>query len=58
MRTLMTLEGDDAHDPERQELNSLLDLLTPEQLLLTLKICKLIYSYKAEKPLRSEKHSS
>ncbi len=58
VRTLMTLEGDDAHDPERQELNALLELLTPEQLLLTLKISKLIYSYKAEKPPRSEPHSS
>ena len=37
VRVLMTLEGDNAHDPEREELNALLDLFTPEQLLLTLK---------------------
>ncbi len=58
VRMLMTLEGDNAHDPEREELNALLDLLTPEQLLLTLKISKLIYSYKAERPPRSEPQSS
>ncbi len=58
VRVLMTLEGDNAHDPEREELNALLDLFTPEQLLLTLKISKLIYNYKTEKPPRSEPHSS
>lgn len=58
VRILMTLEGENAHDPEREELNSLLDLLTPEQLLLALKISKLIYNYKAENIPRSETHSS
>jgi len=57
VRMLMTLEGDNAHDPVREELNALLDLLTPEQLLLTLKISKLIYNYKGEKPPCSEPHS-
>jgi hypothetical protein len=52
----MTLEGDDAHDPQRQELNTILDLLTPEQLLLTLNICKLIHSSKVENPPRTEPH--
>ena len=56
VRTLMTLEGDDAHDPQRQELNTILDLLTPEQLLLTLNICKLIHSSKVENPPRTEPH--
>jgi transcriptional regulator with XRE-family HTH domain len=57
VRTLMTVEGDDTHDPERGELNTLLDLLTPEQLLLTLKISKLIYNYKTERAPRSEPHA-
>lgn len=50
VRTLMTIEGDDVYDPERKELNTLLDLLTPEQLLLTLRISRLIYGYKAVSP--------
>jgi transcriptional regulator with XRE-family HTH domain len=54
VRTLMTLEGDDAQDTQREELNAILDLLTPEQLVLTLKISKLIYNYKTEDPPRSE----
>jgi len=58
VRTLMTIEGDDAHDPKREELNTLLDLLTPEQLLLTLEISKLIYHYKVETPTCSEPQSS
>lgn len=52
--TLMTLESDDAHDPQRDELNAILDLLSPDQLLLTLEISKLIYNYKRENPSRSE----
>lgn len=58
VRTLMTLEGDDAHNPKREELNTLLDLLTPEQLLLTLEVSKLIYHYKAQTPPRSDPQSS
>lgn len=58
VRTLMTIDGDDVHDPERRELNTLLDLLTPEQLLLTLKISRLIYNYKAVPPPCSESQSS
>lgn len=54
VRTLMTLEGDDAENPHREELNAILDLLTPEQLVLTLKISKLIYNYKTENSPRSE----
>lgn len=57
-RTLMTFEGEDVHDPERKELDALLDLLTPEQLSLTLKISNLVYNYKAVTPPRSESRSS
>ena len=57
-RTLMTFEGEDVHDPERRELDTLLDLLTPEQLLLTLKISNLVYNYRARTPPRSEAQSS
>lgn len=49
VRTLMTLEGDDTHDPQRKELNSILDLLRPEELVLILEISKLIYNYKTER---------
>ena len=58
VRNLMTLEGEDAHDPEREQLNTLLDLLAPDQLLLTLNISRLIYKYKSEKPPSSEPQSS
>ncbi len=58
VRTLMTLEGEDTHDPEREQLNTLLDLLAPDQLLLTLNISRLIYKYKSEKPPSSEPQSS
>ena len=47
VRTLMTLEGEDANDAERKELNSILDLLRPEQLILVLNLSKLIQAYKA-----------
>lgn len=57
-RTLMTFEGEDVRDPERKELDTLLDLLTPEQLLLALKISNLVYNYKALTPPRSEQQSS
>jgi transcriptional regulator with XRE-family HTH domain len=58
VQTLMTLEGEDAHDPEREQLNTLLDLLTPDQLLLALKISRLIYNYKSGKLPSSELQSS
>lgn len=58
VRTLMTLEEDNDRDLEREELNALLDLFSPEQLQLTLKISKLIYNYKAKEPPRSEPHLS
>jgi transcriptional regulator with XRE-family HTH domain len=58
VRALMTLEGEDAHDREREQLNTLLDLLAPDQLLLTLNISRLIYKYKSEKPPSSEPQSS
>ena len=54
VRTLMTLEGDDTYDPERKELNSILDLLRPEEVVLILKISKLIYNYKAERLTSAE----
>jgi hypothetical protein len=50
----MTLEGDDTYDPERKELNSILDLLRPEELVLILKISKLIYNYKSERLTSAE----
>ncbi len=53
-RALMTFEGEDLHDRERKDLDTLLDLLTPEQLLLTLKISNLVYNYKGLTPPRSE----
>ena len=49
VRTLMTLEGDDTYDPQRKELNSILDLLHPEELMLILEISKSIYNYKTER---------
>lgn len=49
VRTLMTLEGDDTHDPQRKELNAILDLLRPQELVLILEISKLIYNYKTER---------
>jgi len=54
VRTLMTLEGDDIYDPERKELNSILDVLRPEELVLILKISKLIHNYKAERLASAE----
>lgn len=56
-RTLMTIDEDDFRDPERKELNSLLDLLTSEQLLLTLQISRLIYRYKGAPPPLAESTS-
>ena len=46
VRTLMTLEGEDAYDAARKELNSILDLLRPNQLILVLNMSKLIQAYK------------
>lgn len=54
VRTLMTLEGDDTYDPPRKELNSILDLLRPDEVVLILKISKLIYNYKAERLTSAE----
>jgi transcriptional regulator with XRE-family HTH domain len=58
VRTLMTLEEENAQDQERMELNTLLDLLTPEQLHLALQVSRLIYKYKAASPSRSESELS
>jgi len=58
VRSLMTIDGDDLHDPERKELNTLLDLFTSEQLLLTLQISRLIYGFKGAPPPRPESKSS
>jgi transcriptional regulator with XRE-family HTH domain len=46
VRTLLTFEEEDAHDQERQELNTLLDLFTREQLSLTVQISRSIYNYR------------
>ena len=43
---LMALEDKDRQSQDRQELDSLLDLLTPPQLQLAIEISKLIYAYK------------
>ena len=54
VRTLMTLEGDDTYDPHRKELNSILDLLRPDEVVLILKISKLVYNYKTERLTSAE----
>ena len=43
---LMTFEQQGEHDQQRRELNSLLDLFSPQQLRLALDISRLIYDYK------------
>jgi hypothetical protein len=43
---LMTLEGKDRQNEDRQELDTLLDLFTPSQLQLAIQVSKLIYAYK------------
>jgi transcriptional regulator with XRE-family HTH domain len=43
---LMTLEGKARQNQDRQELDTLLDLLTPSQLQLAIQVSKLIYAYK------------
>lgn len=58
VRTLMTFEEENAQDQERKELNTLLDLLTPEQLHLSLQVSRLIYNYKAASPSHSESQLS
>jgi transcriptional regulator with XRE-family HTH domain len=54
VRTLMTFEGEDTHDQERHEFHTILDLLTPEQLLLALQVSKLISEYKGAPHIGSE----
>lgn len=46
-RTLLTFEEEAAHDQERKELNTLLDLFTREQLSLAVQVSRLIYNYKS-----------
>jgi len=58
VRTLMTFEEENSQDQERKELSSLLDLLTPEQLHLSLQVSRLIYNYKAGSPSHSESELS
>jgi transcriptional regulator with XRE-family HTH domain len=58
VRTLMTFEDENAQAQERKELNSLLDLLTPEQLHLSLQVSRLIYNYKAASAAHSESQLS
>lgn len=58
VRTLMTFEGEGTNDQTRKELNALLDLLTPQQLLLALQISRLIYDYRAAPPSGSESQRS
>jgi transcriptional regulator with XRE-family HTH domain len=43
---LMALDDKDKQPPDRRELDSLLDLLTPPQLQLAIQVSKLIYAYK------------
>jgi len=43
---LMALADKDRQNQDRQELDSLLDLLTPSQLQLAIQVSKLIYAYK------------
>ena len=43
---LMALDGKDRQNQDRQELDTLLDLLTPSQLQLAIQVSKLIYAYK------------
>jgi len=43
---LMTPEGKDRQNQDRQELDTLLDLFTPSQLQLAIQVSKLIYAYK------------
>jgi transcriptional regulator with XRE-family HTH domain len=43
---LIALDDKDKQPPDRRELNSLLDLLTPPQLQLAIQVSKLIYAYK------------
>jgi hypothetical protein len=50
VRTLMTLEGEDANDAQRAELDSILSLFRPEQLTLLLNISKLIQAYQRTAP--------
>jgi transcriptional regulator with XRE-family HTH domain len=43
---LMALAEKDRQNQDRQELDGLLDLLTPSQLQLAIQVSKLIYAYK------------
>lgn len=43
---LIALEQNDKRDQDRQELDTLLDLFTPQQLQLAMQVSKLIYAYK------------
>ncbi len=55
---LMTLEGKDKQSQDRQELDTLLDLLTPSQLQLAIQVSKLIYAYKPSTPLATSPPAS
>jgi len=48
---LIALEDTDRRTQDRQELDTLLDLLTPQQLQLAMQVSKLIYTYKPGVPL-------
>jgi transcriptional regulator with XRE-family HTH domain len=43
---LMAFKDKDRQNQDRQELNTMLDLLTPSQLQLAIQVSKLIYAYK------------
>jgi transcriptional regulator with XRE-family HTH domain len=55
---LMAVEDKDRQGQDRQELESLLDLLTPSQLQLAIQVSKLIYAYKPGTSLATSPPSS
>jgi hypothetical protein len=54
----MALENKGRQNQDRQELDSLLDLLTPSQLQLAIQVSKLIYAYKPGTSLATSPPSS
>jgi transcriptional regulator with XRE-family HTH domain len=55
---LIALEDKDRQPRDRQELDNLLDLLTPPQLQLAIQMTKLIYAYKPAPSLAASPPSS
>jgi hypothetical protein len=54
----MALDGKNRQNQDRQELDTLLDLLTPSQLQLAIQVSKLIYAYKPGTALASSPPAS